>query len=364
MYSESLNDAAMWLEVLRLSRVKPGETVCVLTGAASNERNFRAAMRASQELGCTTFQLHIPPAAPIRTVGADRTSFVGVTPLTGNRAAIETLKNVSFVADLMGLLHSPEQIEILKAGTRILMVLEPPEILARMIPTEDDKRRVMASDARLRRAKTVKVTSTAGTDLVLPIGQFPTLPEYGYADEPGHWDHWPSGFTSTWPNEGQGDGTVVIDVGDMLFPFKMYATSRITLRIERGLIRSIEGGFEAEYLKEYMASYNDPGAYAISHVGYGLQPRAKWTALQMQHDKSRTLGMDARSFYGNFLFSTGPNSEAGGRNNSPCHIDIPMRNCTVLLDGETMVRDGDVVAADQRVAGAGPQTGVQLIAAE
>jgi 2,5-dihydroxypyridine 5,6-dioxygenase len=364
MYSESLNDAAMWLEVLRLSRVKPGETVCVLTGAASNERNFRAAMRASQELGCTTFQLHIPPAAPIRTVGADRTSFVGVTPLSGNRAAIETLKNVSFVADLMGLLHSPEQLEILKAGTRMLMVLEPPEILARLVPTEEDKRRVMAADARLRRAKNMNVTSPAGTNVSFSIGQFPTLPEYGYADEPGHWDHWPSGFTSTWPNEGQGEGKLVIDVGDMLFPFKIYATSQVTLHIERGLIRSIEGGFEAEYLKEYMASYNDPGAYGISHIGYGLQPRAKWTALQMQHDKSCTLGMDGRSFYGNFLFSTGPNSEAGGRNDSRCHIDIPMRNCTVLLDGETMVQDGDVVAADQRVKDAAPQTGVQLIAAE
>ncbi len=50
--------------------------------------------------------------------------------------------------------------------------------------------------------------------------------------------------------------------------------------------------------------------------------------------------MDARAFAGNFLFSLGPNNEVGGSNNSPCHIDIPMRNCTVALDGVEVVRKG------------------------
>jgi 2,5-dihydroxypyridine 5,6-dioxygenase len=79
-------------------------------------------------------------------------------------------------------------------------VMEPPEILARIIPCEDDKRRVMACDRRLRSAKTMKITSTAGTNLVIPIGQFPTLPEYRFADELGHWDHWPSGLYLTEPS--------------------------------------------------------------------------------------------------------------------------------------------------------------------
>lgn len=364
MYTENLADAVMWKEVLSLSRVKPSETVCVLTGANSNERNLRAAMRAAQEIGATVFQLHIPPRAPKPTVGTDRTAFVGVTPITGNAAAIQTLKCVDFVADLMGLLHSQEQIDILKAGTRMLMVLEPPEILARVMPSTEDKSRVLEADRLLRGAKTMRVTSAAGTDFSARIGDFPTLPEYGFAEEPGRWDHWPSGFTSTWPNEGSAQGTVVINVGDLLLPFKCYATSQTRLTIANGRIRAIEGGFEAEYLKEYIAAYNDPDAYGISHIGWGLQPKARWTALQMQHDKAATLGMDGRAFYGNFLFSTGPNSEAGGQNNSPCHIDIPMRGCSVYLDGQPMVVDGDVVAPGQRVEPAGPQTGRVLLAAD
>ena len=52
--------------------------------------------------------------------------------------------------------------------------------------------------------------------------------------------------------------------------------------------------------------------------------------------------MDARAFEGNFLFSLGPNNEAGGSRTTACHIDIPLRNCTVRLDGEDVVTRGVV----------------------
>jgi len=229
------------------------------------------------------------------------------------------------------------------------MVVEPPEVLARLMPSEDDKRRVMAADARLRVARSMYVTSKAGTDLILPLGQFGTLPEYGYADEPGHWDHWPSGFISTWPVERAAQGKVVIDIGDMLFPIKRYVeTSPIILEVQDGYITQIDGGFEAKYLRRYLESYNDPEAYAVAHVGWGLQAQASWTALGTR-DKQQSLGMDARSFYGNFLFSTGPNAEAGGRNHSACHIDIPMAGCTIMLDDEPVVIEGVVIDPEQRV---------------
>ena len=53
--------------------------------------------------------------------------------------------------------------------------------------------------------------------------------------------------------------------------------------------------------------------------------------------------MDARAFEGNFLFSLGPNNEAGGSRTTACHIDIPVRNCTVRLDGVDVVARGAVV---------------------
>ena len=62
--------------------------------------------------------------------------------------------------------------------------------------------------------------------------------------------------------------------------------------------------------------------------------------------------MDARSYYGNVLFSTGPNVELGGTNNTPCHLDIPLKGCTLWLDGELIVEEGNIVPDDMCVAGA------------
>ena len=116
----------------------------------------------------------------------------------------------------------------------------------------------------------------------------------------------------------------------------------INLRSRTATFRRFEGGFDAEFLKSYMDSFNDREVYAISHVGWGLQPRAQWTALGL-YDKEATIGMDARAFYGNFLFSTGPNTEAGGKRDTPCHMDIPLRTARVSLDGVPMTVNGDVV---------------------
>lgn len=175
-----------------------------------------------------------------------------------------------------------------------------------------------------------------------------TLPQWGYADEPGYWDHWPSGFVATWPNEGSAEGRVVIDVGDMMFPFRSCVQSKIVLDIHEGYITRIDGGFDAKYLRNHLESYGDPAAFAFAHVGRGLHPKASWGALGLR-DKVQSHGMDARSFAGNFLFSTGPNAEAGGSNHSPCHLDIPMADCSVSLDGEPMTVDGVLVAPDQRL---------------
>lgn len=92
-----------------------------------------------------------------------------------------------------------------------------------------------------------------------------------------------------------------------------------------------------------MDSFDDPDAYAMAHVGWGLEHRASWTTLGL-YDREAALSMDSRCFAGNFLFSTGPNTEAGGSRDTPCHLDIPLRGCSLSLDGVPMTVDGRVVA--------------------
>ena len=343
-----------WKLVLTLSKLEPGQIVTVLTSTSTHPQTLSTALVAVGLMGATANRLDLPPVNGEKALSRDSLAFLGTTPLTGNRAAIAALKESDLVLDLMTLLFSPEQHEILAAGTKILLAVEPPEVLVRMVPTLDDKARVAQAAQRLDGAREMHITSAAGTDLRCPLGEFPVIQEYGFVDAPGRWDHWPSGFVLTWPNERQTEGTLVIDRGDILLPMKRYVQEPIRVRVTQGFVTAIDGGLDAELLSEYMASFNDPEAYAMSHIGWGLQPRAQWTTLAM-YDREATIGMDARAFEGNFLFSFGPNNEAGGSRTTACHIDIPLRRCTVAIDGEPVVRDGKVL--DGFVYGSADHTG-------
>jgi 2,5-dihydroxypyridine 5,6-dioxygenase len=325
---------AAWRDVLGLCRLQSDETVAILTKREANPRNVEAAKHAVTDLGAQYFCLE---------------PHIGRTSLFDTKPAMDALRSVDLVIDFLGihLLRGGEQEALAKAGTRVLYAVEPPETLIRLMPTIEDKRRVKAAEACLKGASTMTATSDAGTDLTVNLGEYPILCEYGFSDEPGHWDHWGAGFIATWPNEGSARGTVVIDRGDIIFPFKDYVQSPIRLTIEKGYIRDIAGDFDADFLREYMRQFKDDEAYAVSHLGWGLQPRAQWTALGLL-DKAQTNGNDGRAFYGNFMFSTGPNTDAGGRRDTRCHMDIPMRHCSVSVDGRPMTVKGEVVAEGQK----------------
>ncbi|MFT9639198.1 2,5-dihydroxypyridine 5,6-dioxygenase, partial [Alcaligenes phenolicus] len=316
-----------WQEVLRLSKLQAGQTVTLLTSSTTNQQTMQCAQIAAQSMGAVVNRLDLLPVNAEKALSRDSLAYLGTTPLTGNEAAIAALKASDLVLDLMTLLFSPEQIDILKSGTKILLAVEPPEILVRTVPTEADRARVTAAAGLIKAAKEMSITSPAGTNLRCPLGEFPAIREYGFVDEPGRWDHWPSGFVLTWPNELGTNGTIVIDKGDILLPQKKYSSEQIILTVENGYATKIEGGIEAQLLDEYMKSFNDPEGYAISHIGWGLQPRCHWSTLGL-YSRENTIGMDARAFEGNFLFSLGPNNEAGGKRTTACHIDIPLRNCT------------------------------------
>jgi 2,5-dihydroxypyridine 5,6-dioxygenase len=340
-----VSDADMvraWTHVLSLSKLQAKQTVTILTSQNTHPQTLNTARIAATNMGATVNRLDLAPVNAELAHSRDSLAYLGTTPLTGNHAAIAALKKSDLVLDLMTLLFSPEQAEILDGGTKILLAVEPPEVLVRLLPSLDDKARVGQAAALLSAAKEMRVTSSAGTDLRLPIGEFPVIQEYGFVDEPGRWDHWPSGFGLTFPNEGQASGRIVLDRGDILLPMKSYLSTQIQMTVEKGYVTSIVGDVDADLLNDYMASFDDREAYAISHIGWGQQRRARWSTLGL-YDREETIGMDARAFAGNFLCSMGPNNEAGGARHTACHIDIPMRNCTVLLDNREVVREGKLL---------------------
>ncbi|MCW6507838.1 leucyl aminopeptidase [Lichenifustis flavocetrariae] len=329
---------------LELCKVKAGERIGILSEDQIRADYAAAFLVAAEELGADPFHVNIRKRPG---------SFFGPgNSLRGRQAAIDALKGADMVIDLIGLLWSNEQTEITNAGPRMLLVLEPVEVLSRMLPSAESRRRVEAASRVLKGARSMHITSRGGTDVTYRLGNMRTISQYGYTDEPGRWDAWPGAFVWTGADNDGVDGTVVIDAGDMLLPFRRYASSPIALTIKAGYITDIQGGgTEGLMMRDIMRSFNDPKAYAVSHIGWGLDEKADWSFIGTHPASPLSQGQDGRAFYGNVMFSTGPNTEIGGTNHTDCHLDIPLRNCSLFLDGEPIVKHGVVLPDAMRVPG-------------
>lgn len=337
---------ACFRQVLELCAVGPGENVAVLSEGDLAQDYSEQFLAAAATLGAETARVNVAAAGEAGPEA--RIANLCASALASDAAAMRTLKEADLVIDLMLLLFSREQIAIQTAGTRMLMVVEPFEILARLMPTRMLRARVEAAEARLHAATELRFTNTAGTDVTYTLERFSGPPpaciltEYGYTDTPGRWDHWPSGFLASTGTATGVEGRVVMDVGDLVLPWKSELRAPVSFTIRDGRVTAIDGGDDARRLREYIEGFEDPRAYAVSHIGWGMNEHARWTV------DVPGIAMEARACYGNVLFSTGPNTEFGGDNDTACHLDLPMRNCSLWLDGEIIVKDGDLVPADLR----------------
>jgi 2,5-dihydroxypyridine 5,6-dioxygenase len=342
----AINDMVeLFRKELFLCGVKESTTVAVLSEVDQRADYAAGFMAAAQDLGAHAYNVNLLSS---RLGMSDKFGSVGVNSLAGNRPAIESLKRADLVIDLVFLLFSREQLEIQKGGARILLVVEPLDVLARMFPSQELRDRVEAGERRLAKARELHFTNRAGTDVRYKLGRYPVLTEYGFTDTAGRWDHWPGGFLATSGDDDGVNGQVVMDRGDIIYPFKSYVREPVEFTIREGRIVDIKGGADAILLKEYIAGFRDPKAYAISHIGWGLNDHAQWTC---HATGVGGIGMDGRAFYGNVLFSTGPNVELGGTNDTQCHLDLPMRGCTLYLDDELIVKNGEIIPKDMRAPG-------------
>lgn len=332
---------------LELCKVGPNQTVGVLSEDDVRLDYASAFLQAAQELGAAAVHVNVPSA---KTSDVERQT--GRSGLGQNPVAMDALKKADLVIDLVGLLFSHEQNAITEAGARMLLVVEPLDVLKQMFPTQDQRRRVEFGAKLITESRELRFTSEAGTDIRYQLSDYPVLTEYGYTDIAKRWDHWPSGFLLTHGNDGQVDGRVVLMPGDIVNEFRAYVQSPVELIVKAGRVTDINGdGLDAAFLRTYIESYHDDRAYAVSHIGWGLNERAKWHHLHNTRNRDGEIGMNALAFYGNVLFSLGPNSELGGDNDTACHLDIPMRNCSLTLDGKPIVERGKLVPQELRAPG-------------
>ena len=337
---------ARWLkafvQVFHLCAIHPADEVAILSETQSRQLNVHLAELALCQLDAKPVHICLPTPkqtapVPIRSTGASRA-------IQQNKTAMAALTSCPVIIDctVEGLMHAPELPLILKSGARVLTISnEHPDALERLVPTDTLKEEVLAASRMTRKAQEMRVTSQAGSDLTVHMEGAATVGIWGYTDKPGTLAHWPGGLIVSFPKANSINGTLVLDVGDANLTFKRYLQDRVTLTIEDDYVTNIEGsGTDAELMRRYWAAWNDPLAYAVSHVGWGMNPRARYEALTM-YDQRDTNGTELRAYAGNFLFSTGANEFAGRFTEG--HFDLPMRGCTIELDGITIVDSGELV---------------------
>ena len=325
--------------VFQLCKIGRGDAVAILSESQSREINVTLTELALARMGARPFHVVVPTPrqtapVPVRSTGAsDAIQNLGpvINALASSTAVID--------CTVEGLLHSVELPQILKGGTRILMVSnEHPELLERLAPDPAVEPKVRLGMRMLRAAKEMRVTSAAGTNLTINVAGARVGGVWGYTEKPGTMAHWPGGLCLCFPPSGAVNGKLVMAPGDINLTFGRQLESTIHLTVESDYVTRIEGdGLDAELMKSYFEAWGDRDAYAVSHVGWGMNPRARWDSMVM-YDRSHQAGTEQRAFAGNFLYSTGANEVAG--RHTLGHFDLPMRNCTVALDGTPVVKEG------------------------
>lgn len=323
----------------RLNGVGPGQMVAILSESLSRPVLVELAEHGLHRCGARIVHIRVPSPpqrdpVPVRSTGSSYA-------FDDYAAFLRTTGVFDLVVDcsVEGLLHSRARQEILAAGGRVFMISnEHPEVLERCPPDAALHEKAMRAVSMLQAASAMRVTSAAGTDLTINVKGAPCRGGAGVLGPGDKIAYWPAGLCLCFPLEGSVNGTVVLDVGDVNLTFKRYFESRVRLVVENDFVVAVEGdGLDAELMRSYYAGWNDPLAYTISHVGWGLNPGARWDALVM-YDKADINGTEFRALAGSFLISTGANEFADRF--TGCHFDLPMRNCTVALDGVTVVDKG------------------------
>ena len=324
----------------KLCNVKEGETIVVLSDVGTRQEYVQAAFAAANTFKANIYEMKVNSVPSWTSVG---TETIGAC-----KGGVDALKAADMVLAMHVPLFTKWMHEVRASGTRVLMIIDHPDDLKSQMSHPEIKRATKYITDRLSKSKTMRVTSSAGTDFLAEIGDYPSLCQWGFADEPGHFDHWGAGHCYTFPNEGKASGMVVAQPGDIVvLPYNRYITDEIRITIEDGYIQSIEGGLDARLMNHWLDSVktapNDMEGHAVSHIGFGTNPYCRWDCLALNGDDVDRSNGAVRGFAGNFLFSTGPNTQGGGTRVTRGHYDLPMKDCSAYLDNDMIIDTGKYV---------------------
>ncbi len=312
------------------SNLKAGELCIVVTDTAFNPLYAAATLGAALDMGAESYVITLPHSRPVPS---------------------KSLGEAFEQADLLiyhttHILHySDEMARGLARGLRAMMAVQPLHVLQRLKADPDVVRRSRAAAKLVNQADEIRITSPAGTDLVMRKGDRPGFANCGVADTPGKIDFWGGAIVETAQLEGTTEGTLVMNTGDIVFHLGRFINDPVTLTFEKGSVVDIKGKLDAFLLRKFLNSFLDPNTLMAGHTSFGTDRRAQWYAQAVQFPDSGAGGSDTESYYCNVQIEIGSNCDLNfrGLNRSKAHLGLCMLDHNLYLDGKAIIEQGEFV---------------------
>jgi leucyl aminopeptidase (aminopeptidase T) len=296
--------------------VKDGEEVLVVCNPATRHLGERLRDQAADS-----------GAEAVVAVMSERASHAAEPPRTVADAMAAS--DVILAPTVQSLSHTAARKRANEAGARCATlpgVTE--EMLARVMTADMEglRRKGHAVAEALDRASEARMTDANGTDLRLDLSGREAIPDAGELTEPGAFGNLPCGEGFISP--AGGDGTLVIDgslagIGLVDEP--------VELVIEGGHLTSARGGQGMAFM-ELLTEHGEDGTN-IAELGDGTYERAILTGEILEDEK----------IAGTCHVAFGASAGIGGTVQVPVHLDCIVMKPTLELDGEAIVRDGELL---------------------
>jgi aminopeptidase len=246
-------------------------------------------------------------------------------------AAAMASADVVLAPTVQSLSHTAARKAASEAGVRIATLPGvTPEMLARVMGADmaELRRRGSAVAATLDRGEEARITCAHGSDLRIGLEGRRAIADAGELAEPGAFGNLPCGEAFIAPLEGTGEGTLVVDgsiasVGSLDSP--------VTLTVRAGHLTEATG--TAGGLLYELLTTHGPDGTNVAELGIGTNEKAILTGNVLEDEK--ILGTAHVAF--------GASAAIGGTVQVPVHLDCVVLMPTVEIDGEAIVRSGELL---------------------
>jgi len=184
-------------------------------------------------------------------------------------------------------------------------------------------------------AQKIRITSANGTDVT-----YETNKNYAFDIDDGDYSKpifgTAPGYVNVVPKIGSMNGTIVFDV---LMNADLNKGS-VTFEMKDGQITNVIGGKESEKFADYLAAFNDPNMYKISHNMLGMNPNIHTLSGEIVEDERIWGGVD-------FGFGhTSPIDMPPIGQPAKSHFDGVVAKATIYLDDQVIIKEGEVCHPD------------------